>query len=240
MGIQFVPDDADSIQLHKNLTTFLNDRNKTILELKDEIKREKEAPPRPKVETLFLKQILDKVVDLTKKEEEEIERQIEEVGRPFLEEIGRLGKSLEAMEHSAVELRDRQIKMMEDVNGKSDELNLMKTLMVKGSLVLNVKELRLEKDGKMSVQVMAIMGKEVVKTDKQKLRKWDQKFLLSREKETTITLQVIEKNKILGFGGIDLGEAILKQGKKKEEEVVLIKNGQKIGTLTVEYGFTRD
>ena len=87
---------------------------------------------------------------------------------------------------------------------------------------------------------MAIMGKEVVKTDKQKLRKWDQKFLLSREKETTITLQVIEKNKILGFGGIDLGEAILKQGKKKEEEVVLIKNGQKIGTLTVEYGFTRD
>lgn len=240
MGIHFVPDDTESIRIHNNLTAFLNDRNKTISDLKEEIKREKEAPPRPKVETLLLKKVLDSMAEQTKKEKEEVEKAIEEIEKPLLDEIGRMQKNVESLECSSIDLRDRQIKMMEDVNLRSDELNLRKNLKVKGSLVLNVKEVKLEKDGKTSLQVVAILGNEIVKTDQTKLRKWDQQFLFSREKETTITLQLIEKNKIIGFGGIDLSEAIVKHEEKREEEVILIKNGLKIGSLMVAYQFTRD
>jgi hypothetical protein len=244
LEIKFVPDDLELIRIHRDLNNILKDRKKMIADLEEEIKKEKEAPPRPKIETLLLKQILDVVADQTKRKKEEIEKEIEEFQRPFLQQISDLNKKYEDQEKISMELRGKQIRLMESVNLISEDLNLMKNLILKGSLEINLKELKFEKENNLTFFIIINIGNKVEKTNPQKIKKIDQKFIFPREKETTVMFQIIEKGVLgettLGFGGIDLSNIVIKNEMKEKEEVFLFKRGQKIGVLDIEYNFIKN
>jgi len=247
LQMTFLPDDTEVLSLVQSLQKELDDKRAMICEIKADIEENLKNPPRPKPESLLMKNLLDIFENKKKMDKQFIDESISKAEAPFLGKLKELNAILDQMTKKNEEIQLQNAESLDLVNQASYDLSLYKSLSEKGMLKIKIMNLELINDKKYDAYVAFLIDRQIYKTSITKNMK-KSAFLNSsleakRINDDLINISVFDdcigNDDLLGTGAVDLIPVVL--GKKPIVfNVELGLKQKRVGFLNIEVVFVKD
>ena len=212
MQLVFLPDDTKTVQLVQSLQKELQDKLDMVKEIKSDIEENQKNPPKPKPESLLMKNLLD-IFEMKKQRDTQfIEESIAKVEAPYLEKIKELNMKLEDLILENEQVKVKNGESLNEVNNASYELSLYKSLSERGTIKIKVLDIEIIKDKKYDAYLVLYIDRQNYKTQVLKVKKsgcFNATFDAKRTNDDYIIVNLLDKSSIgsddlLGVGAIDL------------------------------------
>lgn len=247
LQLTFLPDDTDTVKLVYELQKELFDKQAIVKEIRSEIEENLKNPPKPKPESLLLKNLLDIFETKKEKDKKFIEESIEKVEQPYLLKLKELNNRLEEIIKENEQANLKNGDTLNYVNETSYELSLIKNLSEKGNIKIRVLDLEIFKDKKYDSYIALYLDRQTYKTSVAKGMKKSSTFnnVLEAKRLTDDHMIVslydkcIGNDELLGAGAIDLIPVIIKKDPILFDVQLGIRDFQ-VGTVKIELHFIKE
>lgn len=248
LQMTFLPDDPEVLNLVINLQNELNEKKNIIKDIQTDIDENLKNPPKPKPESLLMKNLLD--IFETKKNNDKIfiENSITEVEKPYIDKLKQLNNELDQLTHESNTVNLQNAEGLSLLNKASYELGLYKSLIEKGFVKVKVIDLKIFKDKKYDAYLNFYIDKQNYKTSVMKGMKisasFKDSFEVKRSNDDFMAISLLNKTSvgsddILGTGAVDMIPVIL--GKELMQMSVELKMKDKdVGIIELEMQFIKE
>ena len=248
LQLMFMPDDTEAVSLVQTLQKELDDKRNIVVEIRKDIDENRKNPPRPKPESLLMKNLLDIFETKKNMDKELIESTLAKAEAPFQDQLKELNGVLDKLEKETQDIQLRNAESLDLVNQASYRLSLFKSLSEKGVLKVRVLDLELAKDKKYDPYVNFLIDRQNYKTAVAKGMKksvaFNSSFEARRINDDMVIISVFHQSSVgsddlLGSGAVDLVPVVTSKNVMNLTVELGLKQ-QIVGVLKMEMAFVKD